>query len=291
MKRISVNYRHAVFMAWTLGSSFILANLLLAPSAARADDESGFAPIFNGKDLSGWEGNPKFWSAKDGAIVGETTAENPTKGNTFLIWRQGPVDDFVLRATFKLRNHNSGIQYRSKELEKWVVGGYQADMENVEGRDDTYTGMLYEERGRGILAPRGKKVVIAADGKKEETSIGDPKQLQDSIKKGDWNEYEVIAQGNHLIQRINGKTMCECIDNQADKRAMSGILALQLHAGQPMKVEFKNIRLKRSKLSTVEGVGERKKVVLVAGKPSHGIGEHEFNAGSLLLQKCLDKLP
>ena len=160
----------------------------------RADDESGFVPIFNGKDLDGWDGNPKFWSVKDGAIVGETTAENPTKGNTFLIWRQAPVDDFVLRASFKLRNHNSGIQYRSKELEKWVVGGYQADMEfgdPVNG--DRYTGMLYEERGRGILAPRGKKVVIAADGKKEETSIGDPQELLANIKKGDWNEYEVIA--------------------------------------------------------------------------------------------------
>ena len=129
----------------------------------RAAEEEGFKSIFNGKDLSGWEGKPEFWSVRDGAITGETTAENPTKGNTFLIWRDGKVDDFELRLKFRIVNGNSGIQYRSKDLGDFVVGGYQADFE----AGKTYSGILYEERGRGILAERGQKVVIQPDGEKK----------------------------------------------------------------------------------------------------------------------------
>src|SRR5262245_23914509 len=106
-------------------------------SAARADD-AGFKPIFDGKSLEGWDGNPKFWSVVDGTIQGKTTADNPTKGNTFLIWRQGPVDDFELKLSYKIVGGNSGIQYRSKEGDKWVVGGYQGDFE----AGDTFSGIL-----------------------------------------------------------------------------------------------------------------------------------------------------
>jgi len=259
----------------------ILVALALSP-ALLADDESGFKPIFNGTSLDGWDGNPKFWSVEDGAITGRTTKENPTKGNTFLIWRQGPVDDFVLRASYKIEGGNSGIQYRSKEVEPWVVGGYQADIDS----GDTFSGILYEERLRGILANRGQKVTIAADGKKDVQQVSDSKELQAGIKKDDWNEYEIIAQGDHLTHKINGKVTAEFIDGDAAKRAASGILALQLHAGPPMKVQFKNIRLKRTRLA-----GSGKKIVLVAGKQSHGPGDHEFRAGTILLKKCLDKLP
>ncbi|HEV3136586.1 MAG TPA: DUF1080 domain-containing protein, partial [Pirellulales bacterium] len=255
--------------------------LVAKPPRAAAEDE-GFKPIFNGQNLDGWDGNPKFWSAQDGTITGQTTADNPTKGNTFLIWRQGPVDDFELKLSYKIVGGNSGIQYRSKEGDKWVVGGYQGDFE----AGDNFSGILYEERGRGILAGRGQKVVIGSDGKKQETQVTDSKQLQANIKKEDWNEYEIIAQGNHLIHKINGKVTAEVTDEQVDKRAMTGILALQLHAGPAMTVQFKNIRLKRTRL--VDG---RKKIVMVAGTPSHGSGAHEFNAGTMLLKKCLDQLP
>src|ERR1051325_8453468 len=116
--------------------------------AAEAGGE--FKSIFNGKDLTGWDGNPKFWSVKDGAITGQTTDDNKTAGNTFLIWKDGTVDDFELRLSYKIVGGNSGIQYRSKDLGEWVVGGYQGDFE----AGDTYSGILYEERGRGILALR-----------------------------------------------------------------------------------------------------------------------------------------
>jgi len=239
--------------------------------------EDGFKPIFNGKDLQGWDGNPKFWSVEDGTITGRTTKENPTKGNTFLIWRDGPVDDFVLKLKYKIVGGNSGIQYRSKDLGDWVVGGYQGDFE----AGDMFSGINYEERGRGILALRGQKVTIGDDGKKAEEQVADTKELQKHIKKEDWNDYEITAKGNHLTHKINGHVTSEVIDNEAAKAAKSGILALQLHAGPPMVVQFKDIELKRTKLE------DGKKIVMVAGTPSHAKGDHEFNAGVKLLDKCL----
>jgi hypothetical protein len=212
--------------------------------------EKGFLRIFNGKDLTGWEGNPKLWSVKDGAITGQTTADNPAKGNTFLIWTNGPVGDFELRCSFKLTPGdakgfaNSGIQYRSKVLDpaNWVVGGYQADME----AGPTYTGILYEERMRGIMAQRGEKVVWDKDGKKQVVgSVGDSAEIQAAIKKGDWNDYVIIAKGNHLQQFINRKPTVDVTDEDEAKRAMTGVLALQLHAGPPMMAQFKNIRIKK----------------------------------------------
>src|SRR5690606_36888037 len=116
----------------------------------------GFRSLFNGRDLEGWDGNPQFWRVEEGAIVGQTTRDNPTRGNTFLIWRRGEVGDFVLRLKYKIEGGNSGIQYRSREASQWVIGGYQADID----ASQTYTGILYEERGRGILAQRGQQVVI-----------------------------------------------------------------------------------------------------------------------------------
>src|ERR1043166_1125536 len=212
--------------------------------------EKGFLSLFNGKNLSGWDGNPKLWSVKDGAITGQTTVENPAKGNTFLIWTNGTVGDFDLRCSFKIvpgDSHgfaNSGIQYRSKVLnhDNWVVGGYQADME----AGPTYTGILYEERmTRGIMAARGEKVVWDKDCKKQVVgSLGTSEELQAAIKQGQWNDYLVIAKGNHLQHFINGKQTVDVTDDCEEKRAMSGVLALQLHAGPPMTVQFRDLRLK-----------------------------------------------
>jgi len=230
--------------AW---SSFTGVLLLSAGLCGAADE--GFKPIFNGKDLSGWDGNPKLWSVKDGAIVGQTTADNPLKGNTFLIWTNGEVGDFELRCSFKIVPNNdegfanSGIQYRSKVLEpkNWVVGGYQADME----AGPTYTGILYEERmTRGIMAARGEKVVWDKDCKKQVTgSLGSSDELQSAIKKGDWNQYVIIAKGDHLQHFINGKQTVDVTDDCESKRAATGVLALQLHAGQPMRVEFRDLKI------------------------------------------------
>ena len=222
-------------------TTFLALAALLA-GVATADD--GFVKIFDGKTLDGWKGNDKFWSVKDGAITGQTTAENPTQGNTFLIWQGGEVGDFELRLKFRIESGNSGIQYRSVDKGNHVVNGYQADIDS----GLTYMGILYEEGGRGILALRGKKVEVTDSGEKKESGATVPeKEILDSIKKGDWNEYVVIAKGNQIIQKINGHTTVELTDNQTDKAKASGILALQLHAGPPMFVQFKDIELKKLK--------------------------------------------
>jgi type 1 glutamine amidotransferase len=247
------------------------------PPAVAAD---ALVPIFNGTSLDGWEGKPEFWRVENGAIVGETTAENPTQGNTFLVWRQGLVDDFELELQYRITGGNSGIQYRSRDLGDFVVGGYQADFE----AGTTYSGIVYEERGRGILAERGERVTIAADGTKHQGErIGATQDLQKAIRQGEWNHYRIVAKGPRLQHFINGQLMSEVLDEQADKRSLEGVLALQVHAGPPMKVEFKDIRLQRTTLA--DG---RKKLVLVAGRPSHNPGEHEHRAGVMLAEKCLD---
>jgi hypothetical protein len=211
--------------------------------------EEGFRSMFNGKDLTGWDGNPKLWSVRDGAITGQTTVENPAKGNTFLIWTNGTPGDFELRCSFKLTPGdahgfaNSGVQYRSRIVDPsyWVMGGYQADMEA--GHD--YTGILYEERFRGIMAQRGEKVVWTRDDKKQVVgSVGTAADIEANLNKGDWNDYVIIAKGNHLQQFINGKQTIDVTDECEAKRALSGLIGLQLHAGAPMMAQFKNLRIR-----------------------------------------------
>jgi uncharacterized protein (TIGR03067 family) len=224
----------------------ILAGVL---TSFAADD--GFKSLFNGKDLTGWAGRTNHWSVQDGAITGVTTKDNPARGNNFLIARDGDhnlvVSDFELRFSYKFSGPwgNSGLQYRSVDKGNFVVNGYQADFEV----GPTYSGILYEEGGRGILCERGKKVVIKeGEGGNPKIdvvgSVGDTKEIQAAIKTNDWNDYVVIAQGNHLQHFINGKQTADIVDEQASKAAKSGILAFQVHAGDPMKIQFKNIRIK-----------------------------------------------
>ena len=214
---------------------------LLTATATLPAQEKGFTSIFDGQTLKGWDGNPEFWRVEDGAITGQTTKDKMLEANTFIIWREGELADFELKIEYRT-NGNSGIQYRSFEVEdkKWVIGGYQADMDN----GDDWSGLLYGEKFRNILSKRGEKVVISEDGKREIVgSVGDSQKLQSHIKKEEWNEYHVIAKGNHFSQRINGVLMSELIDKDKIAR-VSGLLALQLHTGQPMKVQFRNIRVK-----------------------------------------------
>jgi hypothetical protein len=222
----------------------LLALLALA-STAVAEDKN----LFNGKDLTGWKGL-EFWSVEDGCITGRTTKEKPTKGNTFLVWQGGEVGDFEFTFKYKIVGGNSGIQYRSKVIDEkaFVVGGYQADFE----AGKTYSGILYEERGRGILAKRGEKVVVkegAAPSKpKLEVTgeVGKSAEIQAKIKSEDWNEYRIVAQGGHLQHFINGAQTIDVTDETAIG-AKKGVLALQLHAGPAMTVQFKDLVLKETK--------------------------------------------
>ncbi|MEY3828350.1 MAG: hypothetical protein RL636_51 [Verrucomicrobiota bacterium] len=222
----------------------LLALLALA-STAFAEDKN----LFNGKDLTGWKGLD-FWSVEDGCITGRTTKEKPTKGNTFLVWQGGEVGDFEFTFKYKIVGGNSGVQYRSKVVDEkgYVVAGYQADFE----AGKTYSGILYEEKGRGILAQRGQKTVIkegAAPNKpKVEVAgeVGKSAEIQAKIKSEDWNEYRIVAQGGHLQHFINGVATVDVTDETA-VGAKKGILALQLHAGPAMVVQFKDLILKETK--------------------------------------------
>lgn len=205
--------------------------------------------LFNGRDLTGWEGDPSVWRVEDGLITGESTADTKLTANTFLIWTGGEVEDFVLEAEFRLEgDNNSGVQYRSqrnpdKSKGKFSIIGYQADIHPAAN----YTGMLYDEGGRGIAAERGQKVTFGPDGAKEVEKL--PAKL-DPVDLTKWTKIRVRAQGNRLVHRINGKKTIEVIDNDPKNAESKGLLALQVHAGPPMKVQFKSIRLRPLKTAT-----------------------------------------
>lgn len=223
---------------------------LLTPALSAA--EPGFTPLFNGRDLAGWDGNPVIWSVEDGAITGRTSTANPISRNTFLIWQGGEVKNFELRARFRFLSENptagnSGIQYRSHidDAAGWVVGGYQGDF-NAEGR---YVGLFYEERGRGILAQPGQQVTVSP-GTAERPAIEvigstvAAADIRSTLKHGEWVDFTIIAIGNHLRHYVNGRLATEVFDLDPAKAATSGILALQAHTGPPMVIQFKDIRIK-----------------------------------------------
>jgi len=219
--------------------------------------DEGFVSIFNGKDLTGWDGLADFWSVKDGVIRGQTTREKPTRGNTFCLWRgganKGLLKNFALKLKFRIQNGNSGVQYRSfvanPKRNKYRVAGYQAEVQNAPGK----VGFLYDEARRGWLVNVGDIMELnVAGGKLKKEVVGkvaDRKALIDAgyYKNKDWNEYTIICRGNHIVQYLNGYQTIELIDNDAQRRTLEGHLALQIHSGPPMIVEFKDIRIKEFK--------------------------------------------
>ena len=225
-----------------LGLCFLVALASIAFAEAPSPQSSQPKELFDGKTLEGWDGDSNYWSVEDGAITGRTTPEKKLKHNNFLIWKGGTLKDFELRLKYKLASGNSGVQYRSRDDGDHRVSGYQADI--VGGANDKYSGILYDENGRGILAQRGQKVVIDEAGTKNVVgSVGESAEIFKAIKPNDWNEYTITAKGNHLVQQINGVTTVDVTDEQTAKAVREGILALQIHVGDPMTVQFKDIRL------------------------------------------------
>ena len=216
--------------------SVLLAFLLVALSPLSAQE--GFKPLFDGKTLAGWDGNPELWSVEDGAITGKTKGPDHLAYNQFLVWN-GVVKNFELRAKVKCSASNSGIQYRSKalpEVGKWVVGGYQCDIHP----NAPYNGMVYDERGRGILVQNGQSVIIDDKGDKWLAAERDAVKVDFT----EWHEYVIIAQGNRLIHKIDGKVTIELVDHDAKDRELEGLLAFQVHKGPAMIVQIKDVMLK-----------------------------------------------
>lgn len=211
----------------------------VAGDSSATADEAGFVPMFNGKDLTGWEGKPGGWWVEDGAITSESTPEKPCAKHHYLYWRGGKPADFIMRFKYKLVGGNSGVQFRSRERPDFDTWGYQADME----AGDQWTGCLFQH-DRGGVVMRGKKAVVAEDGAREETEFTKPEDLQRVVKRNDWNDYEIVAQGPRVALKINGTLMCEVDDRDAKWACRDGIIALQMHPGPPMKVQFKDLRIK-----------------------------------------------
>ena len=229
--------------------SYAIPAILLTLAAVSAADDTAI-PIFNGRDLANWDGDKRYWSVTGGMIRGETSLERMPATNTFLIYRGSVLKDFELRLKFRLRNGNSGVQYRSRDLGQWSVAGYQAEIDNGPGN----SGFLYEERGRKFLALIGEKVQIDADQKPQIIGqlMAPRKDLlaNNYYKPQQWNDYLIVARGNHLEHFINGFQTVDVVDNDAKGRSLEGILALQIHVGPPMLVEFKDILLKNLQLTT-----------------------------------------
>jgi hypothetical protein len=229
-------------MAMKISRISILAGLMAVSFSINAFSEEAEV-LFNGKDLTGWSGKPANWSVVDGVIVGTTTDEDPLPFNQFLIWEGGEVEDFELNVELRLTSdgNNSGIQYRSKlrpDLGEQVVSGYQCDMHPFVWAN----GMGYEEKGRGIIAKRGMKVVITPEGK---AKIVGELPMKPEFDTTQWSKYKITAKGNHLVHEVNGVQTVEVFDHQEDARALSGLIAFQIHKGPAMKIEIRNVTLKR----------------------------------------------
>jgi hypothetical protein len=247
----------------TVYTALVLVLLLTSSctvSGQSVRGKAGFKQIFDGKSLKGWNGDPALWRVENGTLVGEITPATLLKTNSFIIWQGGKPADFELKVECRISaNGNSGINYRSEPLPDvpYALRGYQAD---IDGKN-RYTGQNYEERGRTTLAYRGQKVLVKGQEtpgalqanikgnawtQTEVTSeLGSAESLQEKIKSEDWNEIHLVIKGNRLQHYVNGVLMSDVTDNDTVNRKMAGLLGVQVHVGPPMKVEYRNIRLKQ----------------------------------------------
>lgn len=237
--------------------SLLSLTLLTADEPIEAPAESkDMKRIFNGKDLSGWDGDPRLWTVKDGAIRGETTEDVKANGNTFIIWKGGTLKDFELRLSFRCNaTNNSGIQYRSRHItegkvrNKWVVRGYQHEIRN-QNILPSVSGFIYDEGGltggRGRTCMVGEKASWGKDGKTVTAELIDAAGFKKLFTLDEWNDVIIIARGNHIQHYMNNRLIMDFEDGH-DKALLEGILAFQLHGGKPMFVEFKDVRIRALK--------------------------------------------
>lgn len=209
--------------------------------------EAGFASIFDGKSLDGWKATDmSFWSVEDGAITAKITPDHPTERNHYLVYQGGKLGDFELKLRFRMSSEksvNGGFQFRSEIFDGKITDdcrGYQVD----NNTETPWLVRLYDEHGRETLAWRGEKSVFDAKGQKVTTPIPDA-QGDAKFKLSEWHEYDLTCKGPNLTLKVNGRLVAEVVDNDPKQQDFAGILALQLHSGPPMTVQFKDIRLKK----------------------------------------------
>ncbi|WP_149240470.1 DUF1080 domain-containing protein [Dyadobacter sp. 32] len=248
---------------FTMAATLVAALIMIGQvSCVAQKKEKGFKSIFDGKTLKGWDGDTKYWRVENGSLVGEITPETLLKTNSFIIWQGGEPGDFELKGSFKIAEKgNSGINYRSEKVADIpnALRGYQADIDGAV----RYTGQNYEERKRTTLGYRGEIVTVnnptdkspeafkanlknnAWLGRTVTGSLGTSDELKTKIKSEDWNEFHIVAKGNRLQHFINGVLMSDVTDNDGINGKSSGYLGIQVHVGPPMKVEYKDLRIKQ----------------------------------------------
>lgn len=262
MRHIKFEFIHALIMLVALlAGSCNTSGMSNENKDDSALAEDGFESIFDGKSLKDWDGDSVYWKVENGNLVGEVTPSTPLERNTFIIWQGGQPANFELKGEFRITaDGNSGVNYRSVKLDSIQFGlkGYQAD---IDGKN-RYTGQNYEERGRTTLAYRGEEVIIeipdspsgslrdniknnAWTGRTVKGLLGDSDSLRTLIKSEDWNEIHLIVNGKRMQHFINGVLMSDVTDNDTINRKLSGMLGVQVHVGPPMKVEYRNLRLKQ----------------------------------------------
>src|SRR5258706_5393524 len=216
----------------------LLLGLAAAPLQAQ---EPRSEELFDGRTLAGWSGEAGFWSVQDGALTGESPPAHLAARTTYLVWTKSKVRDFELTLEFKLVGGNSGVQFRSRGEGPFDVAGYQADLED--GPD--WSGCLYEQDGRGVVATRGQRVEFDAQGQRSLAKFGDPAEILSHVRPGEWNTYRIRAVGPRIDLEINGVRTVTVIDRDPAHAAAEGCLALQLHQGLAMKAQFRNLQLVR----------------------------------------------
>lgn len=235
---------HAALLMVLLSCTVLLVTAGCKASTANRRSNRGYVQIFDGKTLNGWSGDSLYWRVEDGCLVGEVTPATILKRNTFIVWQQGLTTDFSLKVDYRITpGGNSGINYRSVAVVDvpFALKGYQADIDGA----NNHTGQNYEERGRTFLALRGQAVILEP-GKKPlvKEKLGDIDSLK-AVIRPDWNEYHLVVRGNRLQHFVNGVLMSDVTDNDTTARTFTGLLGVQVHVGPPMKVFFKNFRLKQ----------------------------------------------
>ena len=253
-----MSFRHCSF--FKIG--FLVALFIIINSCKTTSIKDGFHPIFNGENLEGWKGDSTYWSVKDGVLIGEVTPETILKRNSFIIYEKEQPSDFELKLEYKIsKSGNSGVNYRSEIIQNkpFALRGYQSD---IDGKN-RYTGQNYEEKKRTTLAYIGEKVVVDVmpdsipltnirknvkrncwQTRNVTASLGNKKELTSHVKVNDWNTMHIIVNDNRMQHYVNGVLMSDVTDLDTQNKTTKGFIGVQVHTGPPMKVEYKNIRLK-----------------------------------------------
>lgn len=236
---IALRFPHRPVAVGLLSFMPVCLAVLLMPCRSVAGDSSERVEMFNGRDLSGWEGAPGWWKVEDGALTSESTPEKKCVKPNYLVWTGGEPADFQFDCEFKLSaDGNSGIQIRSERRPDHDMFGYQADMTG----DGKLLGFIYHHQ-YGLVAGRGTRVTISADGKRQTETVADPKALLARYKPDDWNQYRIRCEGAKTSVWINGVLMCDITDQSAKTAVTKGFIGLQMHPGPPMKVRFRKLFL------------------------------------------------